>query len=99
MRIKLNSVMVDNQTRALALYTDVLGFVKKHDIPVGEYRWMTVVSPEGPNDIELSLESRVARTPTSFAPSARCSARRRISSGSTPGWNAHGICSRSASTR
>jgi len=56
MRIKLNSVMVDNQSKALAFYTDVLGFLKKHDIPVGEYRWMTVVSPEGPNDIELSLE-------------------------------------------
>ena len=56
MRIKLTSLMVDDQDKALKFYTDVLGFLKKHDIPVGEYRWMTVVSPEGPNDIELSLE-------------------------------------------
>jgi catechol 2,3-dioxygenase-like lactoylglutathione lyase family enzyme len=47
---------VDNQDRALGFYTDVLGFKKKHDIPVGEYRWITVVSPEGPSDVELALE-------------------------------------------
>lgn len=56
MRIKLTSLMVDDQQKALAFYTDVLGFQKKHEIPVGEYKWITVVSPEGPNDIELSLE-------------------------------------------
>lgn len=56
MRIKLTSLMVDDQTKALKFYTEVLGFQKKHDIPVGEYRWITVVSPEGPDDIELSLE-------------------------------------------
>lgn len=56
MRIKLTSIMVDDQEKALRFYTDVLGFKKKHDIPVGEYRWITVVSPEGPNDIELALE-------------------------------------------
>ena len=56
MRIKLTSIMVDNQDKALAFYTDVLGFQKKHEIPVGEYRWITVTSPEGPDDIELSLE-------------------------------------------
>jgi catechol 2,3-dioxygenase-like lactoylglutathione lyase family enzyme len=55
-RIKLTSIMVDDQDKALRFYTDVLGFRKKHDIPVGEYKWLTVVSPEGPNDIELSLE-------------------------------------------
>jgi len=56
-RIKLTSIMVDQQDKALRFYTDILGFTKKHDIPVGgEYRWITVVSPEGPNDIELSLE-------------------------------------------
>ena len=54
MRIKLTSIMVDDQEKALQFYTDVLGFTKKHDIPVGEYRWLTVVSPEGPNDIELA---------------------------------------------
>jgi glyoxylase I family protein len=56
MRIKLISIMVDDQTRALAFYTDVLGFQKKHDIPVGEYRWITVVSPDDPDDLELVLE-------------------------------------------
>jgi catechol 2,3-dioxygenase-like lactoylglutathione lyase family enzyme len=56
MRIKLNSVMVDDQQKALEFYTGVLGFVVKHDIPVGEYRWITVVSAEGPEDLELALE-------------------------------------------
>jgi glyoxylase I family protein len=56
MRIKLTSIMVDDQDKALKFYTQVFGFVKKHDIPVGEYRWITVVSPEGPPDVELSLE-------------------------------------------
>jgi catechol 2,3-dioxygenase-like lactoylglutathione lyase family enzyme len=56
MKIKLSSVMVDDQANALKFYTEVLGFVKKHDIPVGEFRWLTVVSPEGPDDIELTLE-------------------------------------------
>jgi catechol 2,3-dioxygenase-like lactoylglutathione lyase family enzyme len=48
--------MVDDQEKGLKFYTDVLGFRKKHDIPVGEYRWITVVSPEGPSDVELALE-------------------------------------------
>jgi len=56
MRIKLTSIMVEDQKKALDFYTDVLGFRKKHDFPVGEYRWITVFSPEGPNDLELALE-------------------------------------------
>jgi catechol 2,3-dioxygenase-like lactoylglutathione lyase family enzyme len=56
MRIKLNSIVVDDQDKALAFYTGVLGFVKKHDFPAGGARWITVVSPEGPNDLELVLE-------------------------------------------
>ena len=56
MRIKLMSIMVDDQEKALRFYTDVLGFKKKHDIPVGEYRWITVTSPDGPSDVELALE-------------------------------------------
>jgi glyoxylase I family protein len=56
MKITLTSVLVDDQTKALAFYTDVLGFQKKHDIPLGEYRWMTVTSPEGHGDVELVLE-------------------------------------------
>ena len=53
--IKLTSLMVEDQSRALAFYTDVLGFQNKHDIPIGEYRWITVVAP-GRDDLELSLE-------------------------------------------
>ena len=56
MRIKLTSIMVDDQDKALRFYTEVLGFRKKHEIPVGVYKWLTVVSPEGPDDLELSLE-------------------------------------------
>jgi len=55
MRIKLTSIMVDDQDKALKFYTDVFGFVKKHEIPVGEYKWLTVVAP-GRDDLELSLE-------------------------------------------
>jgi predicted enzyme related to lactoylglutathione lyase len=63
MKIKLVSVMVENQDRALRFYTEVLGFVKKQDLPMGVARWLTVVSPEEPADIELLLE------PTGFPPS------------------------------
>jgi glyoxylase I family protein len=56
-RIKMTSLMVDDQDKGLAFYTEVLGFRKKHDIPVGDnLRWITVVSAEGPNDLELALE-------------------------------------------
>ena len=56
MRINVTSVLVDDQEKALRFYTDVLGFKKKHDIPMGGPRWITVVSPEGPDDLELVLE-------------------------------------------
>lgn len=56
MRIKLSSVFVDDQTKALRFYTEILSFVKKTDLPVGEYRWLTVVSPEEPDGTELLLE-------------------------------------------
>jgi len=56
MRINLTSVLVDDQAKALRFYTDVLGFVKKTDIPLGEARWLTVVSPEQPEGPELVLE-------------------------------------------
>ena len=55
MRIKLTSIMVDDQDRALKFYTEIFGFVTKHEIPMGEFRWLTVVSP-GRDDLELSLE-------------------------------------------
>ena len=56
MRINVTSVLVDDQAKALAFYTDVLGFVKKNDVPVGEHRWLTVVSPDDPEGTELLLE-------------------------------------------
>lgn len=71
MRINLTSVLVDDQARALKFYTDVLGFVKKQDVPLGEYRWLTVVSREGSADVQLLLE------PMAFEPARtyqkRCS--------------------------
>jgi catechol 2,3-dioxygenase-like lactoylglutathione lyase family enzyme len=56
MRIVITSVLVDDQAKALAFYTDVLGFIKKHDVPMGESRWLTVVSPEDREGPELLLE-------------------------------------------
>ncbi|MFI6129896.1 VOC family protein [Micromonospora sp. NPDC051141] len=56
MRINLTSVYVDDQEKALRFYTDVLGFVKKTDVPTGEHRWLTVVSPDAPDGVELLLE-------------------------------------------
>ena len=55
-RITLSSVFVDDQAKALAFYTDVLGFVPKHDIPLGQFRWLTVVSDADPDGTELLLE-------------------------------------------
>src|SRR5213593_3553760 len=56
MKIHLTSVFVDDQDKALRFYTDVLGFVKKANVPLGEHRWLTVVSPEDPDGTELVLE-------------------------------------------
>ena len=56
MKIVVTSVPVDDQDKALKFYTEVLGFVKKTDIPVGEFKWLTVVSPELPDGVELLLE-------------------------------------------
>ena len=56
MKIVVTSVFVDDQEKALRFYTDVLGFVKKTDLPLGEARWLTVVSPEDPDGTELLLE-------------------------------------------
>lgn|SRR5689334_5089944 len=55
LHIKLTSVMVDDQAKALAFYTDVLGFATQMDFPVGEYRWITVASPDR-DDLQLALE-------------------------------------------
>ena len=56
MRINLASVLVHNQDEALRFYTEVLGFVKKTEVPIGADRWLTVVSPEDPDGVELVLE-------------------------------------------
>ena len=56
MKIALTSVMVDDQEKALSFYTDKLGFQKKEDISMGQYRWLTVTSPEGVSGVELVLE-------------------------------------------
>jgi predicted enzyme related to lactoylglutathione lyase len=62
MQIRLASVMVDNQENALRFYTTILGFVKNKDILMGQFRWLTVSSPEGAEGVELVLE------PMGFAP-------------------------------
>jgi catechol 2,3-dioxygenase-like lactoylglutathione lyase family enzyme len=56
MRIDLTSVLVDDQDKALRFYTDILGFEKKIEIPLGEHRWLTVVSPDDPDGVQLVLE-------------------------------------------
>lgn len=63
MRITVTSIMVADQTKALKFYTEILGFQKKRDIPLGDDRWLTVVSSEQPDGVELLLE------PTKFEPS------------------------------
>ena len=55
MKIKITSIYVDDQEKALRFYTDVLGFSKKNDFSQGSYRWLTVVSPEQPDGVELQL--------------------------------------------
>jgi predicted enzyme related to lactoylglutathione lyase len=65
LRIVVTSVFVEDQSKALSFYTDVLGFVKKTDIPLGEARWLTVASAADPDGVELLLEpngNKVART-------------------------------------
>jgi catechol 2,3-dioxygenase-like lactoylglutathione lyase family enzyme len=56
MRITVTSVLVDDQAKALAFYTDVLGFEKKTDVPLGSHRWLTVVAPDARDGVELVLE-------------------------------------------
>jgi catechol 2,3-dioxygenase-like lactoylglutathione lyase family enzyme len=56
MKIKLTSVFVNDQEKSLKFYTEKLGFIKKTDLPAGEYKWLTVVSPEDPDGTELLLE-------------------------------------------
>lgn len=62
MKITLTSIPVQDQQQALNFYTEKLGFVKNEDVPMGEHRWLTVISPEGADGVELLLE------PLGFAP-------------------------------
>ena len=71
MRINVMSVMVDDQAKALRFYTEVLGFVKKHEIPVGEHCWLTVVSPRTPT----APSSRSSPTSTRRAAFQGCARR------------------------
>ena len=66
MRVNVTSVLVDDQDKALRFYTEVLGFVKKTEIPLGEARWLTVVSPEETEGTELLLEPDGHRAAKSF---------------------------------
>jgi predicted enzyme related to lactoylglutathione lyase len=56
MKVILTSILVGDQDKALKFYTEVLGFIKKTDVPAGDAKWLTVVSPEGENDVEVLLE-------------------------------------------
>jgi len=56
MKIVVTSVLVDDQEKALKFYSDVLGFTKKEDVPMGDYRWLTLVSPDNLSGVELLLE-------------------------------------------
>ena len=56
MNIIVTSLFVDDQDKALTFYTDILGFIKKHDAPAGDFRWITVVSKDNENGTELVLE-------------------------------------------
>ena len=62
MKIKWTSILVDDQKKALKFYTEILGFIKKTDVPLGEHSWLTVVSKEEPDGMEVVLE------PMAFAP-------------------------------
>ena len=62
MKVRITSVMVDDQKKAMKFYTEILGFLKKTDVPMGEYSWLTVVSKEEPDGVEVLLE------PMGFAP-------------------------------
>lgn len=71
MKIYVTTVFVDDQDLALEFYTSKLGFAKKSDIPLGEYRWLTVVSPEEPDGVELLLEPSAHRSVPPFKQALR----------------------------
>ena len=65
-KIKIASIPVDDQDKALKFYTEKVGFIKKEDVPVGEYKWLTVVSPDAPDGMELLLEPNVHNAVKAF---------------------------------
>lgn len=65
-RVSLTSIMVEDQDKALAFYTDKLGFTKNHDIPLGPYRWLTVMPPGGPEGVEVLLEPNMLPAANTF---------------------------------
>jgi len=71
MKIFITSVFVNDQAKALKFYTEVLGFMKKNDVTAGAYRWLTVVSPEGPGDMELLLEPNIHPAAMTFQKAIR----------------------------
>jgi catechol 2,3-dioxygenase-like lactoylglutathione lyase family enzyme len=56
MKTILTSILVDNQDKALKFYTEILGFIKKHDVPIGDAKWLTVIASEAPDEVEILLE-------------------------------------------
>jgi catechol 2,3-dioxygenase-like lactoylglutathione lyase family enzyme len=84
MKIKVTSLYVDDQDKALRFYTDVLGFAKKTDFSQGPYRWLTVASPEEPNGTELQLALNNNPAAKAYQQAGPCSSRT-TSSGTTSG--------------
>lgn len=72
MRVRLTAVMVDDQAQALQFYTEKLGFTKKHDVPVGADRWLTVISPQDPDGPELALHPQRASCGQAVQRRTRC---------------------------
>jgi catechol 2,3-dioxygenase-like lactoylglutathione lyase family enzyme len=105
MRINLTSVLVDDQDKALRFYTDVLGFEKKTEVPLGEHRWLTVVSPDDPDGTELVLEpdahpaAKVLRRRWSATASPTRPSPWTTSPPSLPGWSGSACGSRSSPPR
>lgn len=66
MKMYIKSVMVDDQAKALSFYTEKLGFTVKHNISMGEHSWITLISPEEPNGVELALEPNVHAAAKTF---------------------------------
>ena len=71
MKISLSSIPVNDQAKALAFYTEILGFEKKVDIPAGDHRWLTLVSPDDPDGVQLALEPNLHPASQAFQTALR----------------------------